>query len=172
MTTIRRLAITVSLVLMAAAGLLVGSVGTASADNGGPGSVKPSLECVYHDTGTGQYTALWGYTNNYTSPVTIPLGSGNSFSPTPADRGQVTTFSPGTHDNVLSTTWDGSGDLTWNLTHSATASKTSTACSTNPVPIAGSQLLTWILLAAAFVGTAAVIARRNRRPATPRTSAA
>ena len=163
MTTIRRLTIAAGLVLIAAVGFLIASVGTATADNGGPGSVKPFLECVYHDTGTGQYNALWGYTNNYSSSVTIAIGSGNSFSISPGDRGQPSTFSPGTQDNVFSTTWNGSGDLTWNLTHSASASSTSTACGTNPVPIAGSETLTWVLLAAAFVGTAVVIARRASR---------
>ncbi len=160
------------MVLITAVGVLTASVGTATADNGGPGSVKPFLECVYHDTGTGQYNALWGYTNNYSSAVTIAIGSGNSFSPTPGDRGQPSTFSPGTHDNVFSTTWNGSGNLTWNLTHSASASSTSTACTTNPVPIAGSESLTWILLAAAFVGTAAVIARRAKRQPSASSSAA
>jgi len=168
---IRRLPVAASLALIAAGGLLIASAGSATADNGGPGSVKPFLECVYHDTGTGQYNALWGYTNNYTSSITIPVGSGNSFSPSPADRGQVSTFSPGTHDDVFSTTWSGSGDLTWNLTHSATASSASTACATNPVPIAGSGTLTWILLAVAFVGAAVVIARRaGRRPTASRSA--
>jgi hypothetical protein len=175
MTAIRRLSITVSLVLVAAGGLLIPSMGTATADDGGPGSVKPILECVFHDTGTGtgtgQYDALWGYTNTSTIPVTIPVGSQNSFSPSPADRGQVTTFSPGTHDNVFVVSWSGASDLTWALLHSDTASITSKACGTNPVPIAGSETLTWIVLAVAFVGTAAVIARRTRRDPTASSSA-
>ncbi len=171
MTAIRRLSITVSLVLVAAGGLLIASMGTATADNGGTGSVKPILECVFHDPGTGQYDALWGYTNTSTIPVTIPVGSQNSFSPSPADRGQVTTFSPGTHDNVFVVSWSGASDLTWALLHSATASITSQACGTNPVPIAGSETLTWIVLAVAFVGTAAIIARRTRRDPTANSSA-
>jgi hypothetical protein len=166
MTAVRRLAVTVGLVLAASGGVLIGSAGTASADNGGPGAIKPILECVYRDTGTGQYNALWGYTNGASVSVTVPSGSGNGFSPAPVDRGQPTTFSPGTHDNVFATSWSASGDLTWSLGHSATASISSTACATNPVPIAGSQTLTWALLALGFVGTALVAARltgRDRR---------
>jgi hypothetical protein len=172
MMVIRRLAVAGSLALLAAGGFVIASAGSATADNGGPGSVKPFLECVYHDTHTGQYNASWGYTNNYTSSITIPIGSGNSFSPSPANQGQVSTFAAGTHDNVFTTTWSGSGSVTWNLTHSATASSTSTACSTNPVPIAGSGTLTWILLGAAFVATAIVITRRARRRPTASPSAA
>jgi hypothetical protein len=169
MTAFRRLAITAGLVLAASGGVLIGSAGTASADNGGPGSIKPILECVFRDTGTGQYNALWGYTNNYSGSITVPAGSGNGFSPAPESRGQPTTFSPGTHDNVFATSWNGSGTLTWSLIHSATASTGSTACATNPVPIAGSQTLTWALLAVAFVGTDLVAARLTRRD--PRASA-
>jgi len=172
MTISRHLAIAVSLMLAAASGLLIASMGTATADNGGPGSIKPIVECVFHDTGTGQYNALWGYTNDATIPITVPVGSGNAFSPAPAGRGQVTTFSPGTHDNVFSTSWNGSGSLTWSLVHSATASTTSKACATNPVPIAGSQILTWVLLGLAFAGTGAVILHRTRRTSKARIAGA
>jgi hypothetical protein len=162
MTAVRRLAITVSLVLIAAGGLLSASAGPATADGGG--TVRPIVDCVFHDTGTGQYNAVWGYTNQTSSTVTLAIGGANNFAPAPSDRGQGTAFAPGQHDNVLVVSWAGTSDLVWTLNgRSETASIHSQACGTNPVPIAGSQTLTWIVLAVAFVGTAAIVARRTRR---------
>ena len=69
---------------------------------------SPILECVFHDTGTGQYNSLWGYSNNG-STTTIAVGCNNKFSPTPQNRGQPTSIQAGTHDNVFVVTWNGSG---------------------------------------------------------------
>jgi len=156
-TAIRRLAATGSLVLLAAGGFLVASAGPANAH------VSPIVECVFHDTGTGQYNALWGYDNPSSSTATLPIGGANNFAPNPADRGQGTAFAAGRHDNAFVANWNGAGNLAWNLdTLNAHATASSPACGTNPVPIAGSDRLTWILLTAAFIGAAAVVARHTR----------
>jgi predicted RecA/RadA family phage recombinase len=65
--------------------------------------------------------------------VTIPIGSGNMFSPAPADRGQPTTFSPGRTplwpNAAFSVIFDGNS-LVWTLNGlTATASRTGTPCS-------------------------------------------
>ena len=84
------------------------------------------------------------------STETIEIGSGNKFSPNPQNRGQPTSFLPGTNHNVFVVTWNGSGSLTWTLNgHDVSATKSSTACSSNPVPIAGGG--PWYLLPGALV---------------------
>ena len=45
----------------------------------------------------GSYTLAFGYFNHNRETVTIPPGTGNFFSPLPADRRQPTTFLPGQH---------------------------------------------------------------------------
>ncbi len=56
--------------------------------------VYPILECVTAGA-NGSYTALFGYKNENSFTVTIPIGSNNKFSPSPIDRGQTTVFKPG-----------------------------------------------------------------------------
>jgi len=137
----------VGLVAAGAFGLMAGAA-TASQQS-------PILECVFHDTGTGQYNSLWGYSNNG-SATTVAIGSSNGFSPTPQNRGQPTSIKAGTNHNVFVVTWDGASSLTWTLSnHSVSATKTSTACSSNPVPIAGGgpwYLLPFVLLAIGIAG--------------------
>jgi hypothetical protein len=131
----------VSLVATGAFGLMAGTA-TASQQS-------PILECVFHDTGTGQYNSLWGYSNNG-SATTISIGSNNNFSPSPQNRGQPTSIKAGTNHNVFVVTWNGSGSLTWTLSnHSVSATTGSTACASNPVPIAGGG--PWYLLPFAFL---------------------
>ena len=111
---------------------IVMMAGTASASH----KQQPIVECVFHDTGTGQWNALWGYDNTSGSVQDIPIGSGNYFSPGAQGQGQPTVFQPGTVNNVFTTTWSGSGSLTWDLNgQSASATTSSTKCGTNPVSI-------------------------------------
>jgi hypothetical protein len=156
----------------AAAGALVVAaltiVGTsaASADSGRsstpPGGsstppVTPILECVFHDTKTGQYNSLWGYNNTSTSTQSIAAGSTyNFFYPSPYTRGQPGSFAAGRHDNVFTVTWNGSSTIYWGLGSGvAYASTTSPACRTNPVPITGTDLPWWVL-PLAFLGLAMI----------------
>jgi hypothetical protein len=86
--------------------------------------VSPILECVA-DNGNGNYTANFGYKNPNNVLVSIPIGSANHFSPSPADRGQPTTFLPGRTpyypNAAFSVIFDGT-NLVWYLN-----GKTSTA---------------------------------------------
>jgi hypothetical protein len=90
------------------------------------------LECVA-DNGGGSYTARFGYKNDNTVPVSIPVGVDNRFSPEPKDRGQTDIFLPGRRYNVFQVNFDGS-NLVWTLkgpdgsTRTATASATSSPC--------------------------------------------
>ena len=145
MTGLRARAALLAMLGLVAAGALAFMAGVAWAKK-----ETPILECVFHDTGTGQYNSLWGYNNSSGSTETIAIGSGNKFSPNPQNRGQPTSFLPGTNHNVFVVTWNGSGSLTWTLNgHDVSATKTSTACSSNPVPVAGGG--PWYLLPGALV---------------------
>ena len=66
--------------------------------------VTPFVGCWTDATGTGVITIRFGYVNTSASPVTIPIGSSNFFTPAPADRLQPTTFLPGTVTNAFSIT--------------------------------------------------------------------
>jgi hypothetical protein len=60
-----------------------------------PVAVRPILECVVANV-DGSLTAYYGYDSDEPGAVTIPVGAANQFSPAPIDRGQPTTFNPGT----------------------------------------------------------------------------
>jgi uncharacterized repeat protein (TIGR01451 family) len=103
-----------------------------------PLPVQPTVKCVDNNGGT--FTAVFGYSNPNTTPVTVAVGSGNSFTPDPANRGQPTTFNPGTVESAVTTSGDTGSSIVWSLTvggvtssASATASF-STSCSTGPPP--------------------------------------
>jgi hypothetical protein len=76
--------------------------------------VVPILECV-SDNGDGTFTALFGYRNEYSTPVTIAIGTNNAFSPAPIDRGQPTAFQPGRQVGVFSAGFRQGGSLVWAL---------------------------------------------------------
>ena len=146
-----------ALLAIAVGAFLMAGTGIASAHK-----ILPSVACVYHDTGTGQYNSEWSYNNDAGSNTFYAVGGSNYFSPSPQDRGQPTTFLPGQNNNVLTVTWNGSGGLTWTVDgNSATATTSSTKCSTNPVPIVGVQTILWVALAIA--GTGGVVLYRRRR---------
>ena len=129
-------------------------------------AVSPVFECVFKDTGTGKYNSLWGY-NNTGSTVEYSIPSKNSFSPTPKDRGQPSTFSAGMHHNAFVVTWNGSGTLAWTINGTKVSStKSSTVCSSNPVPAlpgtaSWSTMLPFVLLAGGILGLGAVARRRG-----------
>ena len=94
-----------------------------------PDTVSPMLECVVFNEG-GPDVAVWGYQNSNDHPVTIPIGSENRFTPTPADRGQPSTFEAGRRVGVVQTPFEaGAGNLVWTLSGgTATASAGSPRC--------------------------------------------
>lgn len=92
-----------------------------------PQPITPLVECVKNNGG-GSYTAKFGYRNDNTKSVFIPVGTNNKFSPTPENRGQPTIFLPGRVYEVFSVNFDGR-NLVWNIfSKKATASKNSTPC--------------------------------------------
>jgi hypothetical protein len=102
-------------------------------------AVRPILECVL-DNPDGTYTAVFGYKNDNTVPVSAPVGSTNKFTPSPQDRGQTVTFRPGRTpygQGAFVVVFPG-GNLVWTLKgRTSTASPTSTRCASAPaVPIA------------------------------------
>jgi hypothetical protein len=76
-------------------------------------TITPAVECVAN-LGSGNYEAHFSYNNPNAVGSNIPVGTKNSFTPTPADRGQLTTFAPGSHRDVFKVSFTG-GTLSWKL---------------------------------------------------------
>jgi uncharacterized repeat protein (TIGR01451 family) len=100
--------------------------------------VQPTVKCV-DDNGT-TFTAVFGYSNPNPTAVTVAVGNGNSFSPDPVDRGQPTTFNPGTVESAVTTSGTAGSTLVWSLTVGGVTASASadasfpTSCSTGPPP--------------------------------------
>jgi GH35 family endo-1,4-beta-xylanase len=91
--------------------------------------VKPTAACLVHNTPDNSYTAYFGYSNANNFYIPVPVGSDNSFSPGPADRGQTVFFLPYQRPQRVAVTWDGS-PLTWRLDGATqTASVHTPSCS-------------------------------------------
>ena len=58
-----------------------------------PAKVAIFVKCV--DNASGTFSATFGYENDASEPVSVPVGPQNRFSPTPIDRGQPIEFLPG-----------------------------------------------------------------------------
>jgi hypothetical protein len=96
------------------------------------GTVKPVVECVSPLGGNG-YRATFGYENTAAATIFLAAGSANGFSPDPIDRGQPTSFDPGSHSGVFSTEFSGDS-VTWRISgQSAVATSSSPACPLAPV---------------------------------------
>lgn len=92
-----------------------------------PQPITPLVECVKNNGG-GSYTAKFGYRNDNTKSVFVPVGTNNKFSPTPENGGQPTIFLPGINYEVFSVNFNGK-NLVWNIFNKkVTASKNSTPC--------------------------------------------
>ena len=82
--TFRSLAVTLSLLAVPAVAFALPRPGRRRR------RTSPLLECVFHDTGTGQYNAAFGYnTSSRGTTCTDPIGSLNAFSPSPAEPAGV-----------------------------------------------------------------------------------
>jgi uncharacterized repeat protein (TIGR01451 family) len=96
------------------------------------------VRCVTNNGST--FDATFGYQNDNLSPVTIPVGDANKFTPAPEDRGQPTTFQPGNLQQAFTVTGiPSSQNLVWTLTSSGTRTATASAddetkCSEPPPP--------------------------------------
>jgi len=101
-----------------------------------PKPVRIFVECVKANS-DGTYTATFGYLNENSIEINIPVGNDNKFTPIPQDRGQTTSFQPGRVGEAFSVNFDGS-NLVWTVkgpdgsTRTTTASKNSKAC---PLPV-------------------------------------
>jgi uncharacterized repeat protein (TIGR01451 family) len=90
--------------------------------------ITPFLECV-HDQGDGNYEAIFGYKNDNSTAISIPIGPDNKFLPEPADRGQPIEFLPGLHPTAFAMSFDGE-EIEWKVGQkSARASRNSQRCS-------------------------------------------
>lgn len=88
--------------------------------------VFPIAECASLN-GPNDYTASLGYENRNDFIIRIPIGSYNSISPVPANRGQPEIFQPGRFVNVLNAQF--AGMLEWNLgSNKATATSDTPVC--------------------------------------------
>lgn len=122
---------------------------TTTTTNSGPIAVNPELNCIYIDV-NGDIVARFGYSNANGTTITEAVGANNSFVPTPADRGQNTSFAPGTHSGEFEVTFPSAGSLTWNLQgNSVTADINTVRCPadlrvqqsvTNNTPNVGDQV--------------------------------
>ena len=95
--------------------------------------VTPIIECI-ESAGTNRFNARFGYKNNTTRPVSIPVGVLNFFLPKPINRGQPTNFAVGTKTNVFKVQFACNSVLVWQLDGGvAIAHKGSKKCGTTPV---------------------------------------
>jgi hypothetical protein len=101
-------------------------------------NVMPTLTCIERRS-NGTYAAVLGYDNLRTQPVTVAVGAGNGFSPSPQNHGQPTTFLPGRHPSTFSIDFGSAQTLTWQLSgYSLALARTGPAC-TQPAPIGLAQ---------------------------------
>jgi hypothetical protein len=153
-------------VAVATLGLVVTLGGTAGAADA---KVTPVLECVF-PLEAGGYVALFGYSNENTTTVEVPIGDTNRFDPKPIERGQPTKFAPGRTIGAFTVNFDGKNLVWWLTGNRAIATDDSTQCDKPPVPVGtGSpQSFLWIGLVAGVLvvgaggGTAWSFRRRRR----------
>jgi hypothetical protein len=109
MVRLGRLALVGLLVLAAA----IARTGVAKSTSG----VAPFLDCIAYYPDQHELTAFFGYTTSNPDPVTVPLGADNYVSPSPGNRGQPTTFFPGTNHRAWAMTidLDVASSMTWYL---------------------------------------------------------
>jgi hypothetical protein len=97
--------------------------------------VLPVLEKII-PLSNGKFEALFGYQNQNSSPISIPVGGNNYFNIDPKDRGQTTEFKVGRQYGQFSITMDCSQTLVWTLAGPDNQRRTSTAstskCSSTP----------------------------------------
>src|SRR5262249_32773518 len=85
------------------------------------------LSCVDR-LGSTSWVAHFGYENRGTVARRGAIGTRNRFAPSPANRGQPTSFQPGRHADLFTVAWNGS-PLHWSLDGTtATASDRTPRC--------------------------------------------
>jgi uncharacterized repeat protein (TIGR01451 family) len=98
-----------------------------------PLPVQLFVKCV--DNNGKSFTAVFGYTNPNKSEV---KPSENAFAPAPEDRGQPSTFKPGTEESAVSVTANAGDAIVWTVTvggvMTSASSATESSCETEPPP--------------------------------------
>lgn len=103
-----------------------------------PRPVQLFVKCVDNNGAT--FRAVFGYSNPNETAVTVSVGSANGFSPAPINRGQPTTFQPGTVESAVTVTENAGATLVWSVSVGGVASSAAalasypTTCSTQPPP--------------------------------------
>ncbi len=88
-----------------------------------PQPIHVFVDCVTNHAST--FDATFGYQSDNPVPEAVPVASGNSFTPPPADRGQPTTFQPGAHHNIFTVSGVPNGtSLVWTLSFGGQTSTT------------------------------------------------
>ncbi len=128
--------------LAAAALLALGLAGGVAAP-AGAADLTPSLDCVRaaDDSGSPFLEAFFGYTNSTGSPIDRAISDENNFfSPGTTDRGQPSTFAPGTHPLALHTSFQVSASLpeiNWFLDDTTVSARNDTDLYCDPLYYAG-----------------------------------
>ena len=97
------------------------------------------VTCVTNHGNT--YDAIFGYENDNRAQQIVPVGLANAFAPSPGNRGQPTTFEPGTVRNAVAVTGIPNGSVVvWRVDHAgvraAVADEFLTKkCDQPPVPL-------------------------------------
>ena len=102
------------------------------------GEKLPSVQPVYEGWFTnpdGTVTLSYGYINREGINIEVPIGPANSFSPGPENRGQPTTFLPGTQRNValIVVPANFAGNVIWTITSGGIAATTTQRGGLNPI---------------------------------------
>ena len=92
--------------------------------------LQPTVTCV-EELGSG-WIGHFGVINGNDSIEVVPIGALNRFDPAPEDRGQPTSFEPGTYADFYTVAYEDEA-LTWRLDgNEATASGESPRCEAPP----------------------------------------
>jgi hypothetical protein len=140
---------------------LISAPGTASADGG----VTPLFECVTKLRGGAGWTALLGYSNSSSRPVTYAVGPDNVLQPSARNGEQPTTFQPGTHRGVFTVAFKTGNSVKWTIAGSSvTATMNTKRCpSATELPEDGNGTGPAIVVVAAGVVGAVAVHRVRRR---------
>jgi hypothetical protein len=143
---------------------LVALTGAAPAAHAAGKNVTPTPSC-YFDNGDGTVTVTVDVTSTNPTETTLPIGSQNKINPGAQDRGQPTTFAPGTTTNAWSATFSSAeyGSVRWNLDGNTVPLQTSTVCTAIAVPADGNPLAVVVFGALTSLVGAGFLGERRRR---------
>jgi hypothetical protein len=144
---------------------LAALTGLAPAAHAAGPNVTPFVNC-YWDNGDNTYTVSLGADNAAKTTVTVPVGTDNRVSPGTQDRGQPTSFAPGTANNVWVVTITApevTAGINWYLTGHTVSLRSVQACASKPIPQDGNPLAVVVFGALTSLIGAAFLGERRRR---------